>query len=191
MKRFFMVVVAILAVVFMQAPFAGTAEAARVAALPIQVDEAQVKRAADFTGYYWDIIIEKFPYPEYELMDDTKVAAAVPEEGLKTFDKTTLIDICNKADADIVVAMRLDKAEDRPIMFRREPTLETFMKGEFVGYNRLTDKYYARKIYEKGEIEEVLTLRTDWQQRVFAAELDRCLYRFLEEKKTKAKKNNK
>ena len=64
----------------------------------------------------------------------------------------------------------------------------SLLKGEFAGYNRLTGKYYVRKIYEKGEIEEVLTLRTDWQQRTFAAELKRCLYRFLEEKKTKIKK---
>ena len=188
MKKLVAFIFVLLAVLFMNAPFFGTAEAARVAALPIQVDESQVERAADFNGYYWDIIIEKFPYPEYELMDDEKVSVAVPEEGLKTFDKTTMMDVCNKTDADIVVAMRLDEIKERPLMFRREATLETFMKGEFVGYNRLTGKYYVRKIYEKGEIEEVLTVRTDWQQRVFAAELDRCLYRFLEEKKTKAKK---
>lgn len=188
MKRFFMFVVAILAVVFMQTPFAGTAEAARVAVVPIQVNDEQVERAADFNGYYWDIMIEKFPYPEYELMDDEKVAAVIPDEGLKSFDQATLKELCEKTDAEIVVAMRLDKVTEKPLNFRREPMLETFMKGEFAGYNRLTGKYYVRKIYEKGEMEEVLTLRTDWQQQTFAAELKRCLYRFLEEKKTKVKK---
>ena len=52
-------------------------------------------------------------------------------------------------------------------------------------------KFNLTAITEKDEIEEVLTLRTDWQQEVFASELERCLYRFLEEKKAKAKKAKK
>lgn len=187
MKRVFAFIFAVLSVVFMQVPFTGTAEASRVAVLPIEVDEAQVERAGDFNGYYWDIIIEKFKYPDYELIDDDKVSEVVPEEGLKVFDKNTLMAIADKTDAEIVVAMRLDKVSEKPLNFRREPTLETFMKGEFVGYNRLTGKYFNRKIYDKDEIEEVLTLRTDWQQQTFAAELKRSIYRFLEEKKTKKK----
>ena len=185
MKSIFRFMVAVVAVVFMQAPFTGTAEASRVAVVPFQADEAHVERAGDFNGYYWDIMVEKFQYPEYELMDDDKVMSVVPEEGLKAFDKETLMNIVDKTDAEIVVAMRLDEVTEKPMHFRREPTLETFMKGVFAGYNRLTGKYYIRKIYEKGEIEEVLTLRNDWQQQVFASELERCLYRFLEEKKTK------
>ena len=88
---------------------------------------------------------------------------------------------------DIVVAMKLDEIKENPLNFRREPTLETFMKGEYAGYNRLTDKYYYKKLYHKGEIEEVLTLRTDWQQRVFASELKRYLNRTMEDKKVKTK----
>lgn len=191
MKKTFTFIFAVLAVLFMHVSFIGTAEAARVAVVPIQINEQQVERSGDFNGYYWDIIIDKFKYPDYELMDDEKVAAAVPEEGLKVYDEATLKDVCEKSDAEIVVAMRLDEVRDKPIPFRREPALETFMKGEFVGYNRLTGKYFHRKIYEKGEIEEVLTLRTDWQQQTFAAELKRSIYRFLEEKKTKVKKKNK
>ena len=132
-------------------------------------------------------MIEKFQYPEYELLDDDKVQAAVPEDGLKTFDKATLKDIAEKVDAEIVVVMRLDKVEEHGLNFRREPTLETFMKGEFASYNRLTGKYFNNKIYDKGEIEEVLTLRTDWQQRTFSSELRRCLNRTVETKKTKPK----
>lgn len=188
MKKIFTFIFAVLTVLFIQAPFAGTAEASRVAVVPIQINEELVERAADFNGYYWDIMIEKFKYPEYELMDDEKVAAVVPDEGLTSYDQATLMNICEKADAEIVVAMRLDEVKETPLNFRREPTLETFMKGEFVGYNRLTGKYFHRKLYDKDEIEQVLTLRTDWQQKTFAAELKRCLYRFLEEKKTRVKK---
>ena len=187
MKKLFTFIFAILAVLFMNAPFIGTAEAARVAVVPIQINDELVERAADFNGYYWDIMIEKFKYPEYELMDDEKVAAVVPDEGLTSYDQATLMSVCEKADAEIVVAMRLDEIKERPLNFRREATLETFMKGEFASYNRITGKYYHKKMYIKGEIEEVLTLRTDWQQRTFAAELKRYINRAIEDNKAKNK----
>lgn len=188
MKRLFMFVVAILAVVFMQTPFSGTVEAARVAVVPIQINDELVERSADFNGYYWDIMIDKFKYPEYELMDDEKVAAVVPDEGLTSYDQATLMTICDKVDAEIVVAMRLDEVKETPLMFRREAALATFMKGEFASYNRITGNYFHKKMYIKGEIEEVLTLRTDWQQRTFASELKRYINRTIEDK-TKKKKS--
>ena len=186
MKKIFTFIFAVLAVMFMSGPFFGTAEAARVAVVPIQINEQLVERAADFNGYYWDIMIDKFKYPEYELMDDEKVSAVVPDEGLTSFDQATLTAICYKVDAEIVVAMRLDEIKETPLMFRREATLATFMKGEFASYNRITGNYFHNKMYNKGEIEEVLTLRTDWQQRTFASELKRYLNRTIEDK---AKKN--
>ena len=191
MKKLFIFIFAALAVLLMNVPFTGTAEASRVAVVPIQVNEELVPRAADFNGYYWDIMIEKFQYPEYELMDDEKVAAVVPDEGLTSYDQATLMNICEKAGAEIVVAMRLEEIRETPLNFRREPSIETFMKGEFAGYNRLTGKYYHKNMYIKGEIEQVLTLRTDWQQETFASELKRYINRTLEDKAKPKKKKAK
>lgn len=185
MKKLLVFLFSVLAVICMNLPLAGSAEAARVAVVPIQVNEAQVERAADFNGYYWDIMIDKFRYPEYELMDDEKVAAAVPDEGLASFDQAALTALCDKVDAEIVVAMRLDEIKETTLVFRREATLATFMKGEFASYNRITGKYYHKKMYIKGEIEEVLTLRTDWQQQTFASELKRYINRTIEDKTKK------
>jgi predicted GTPase len=187
MKRIFLFLMTVLTVVFMQVPFFGTAEAARVAVVPIQINDQLVERAADFNGYYWDIMIEKFKYPDYELMDDEKVAAVIQDEGLTSYDQATLMAICEKVDAEIVVAMRLDEVKETPIMFRREAALATFMKGEFASYNRITGNYFHKKMYIKGEIEEVLTLRTDWQQRTFASELKRYINRTIEDKAKKKK----
>ena len=187
MKKVFSFIFMALTVLLLASPLGGVAEAARVAVVPIQIDDQKVERAADFNGYYWDIMIEKFKYPDYELMDDEKVAAVIPDEGLISFDQATLTTICEKVDAEIVVAMRLDEIKETPLNFRREPTLETFMKGEFASYNRLTGKYYHKKMYIKGEIEEVLTLRTDWQQQTFASELKRYIHRTIEDKAKKKK----
>ena len=174
-----------LAVLFLNIALINQAEAARVAVVPIEIDEARVERANDFTGYYWDIVIEKFTYPEYELLDEEKVAVAVPEKGLQAFNKEALAQILDKTDSDIVVAMRLDRVEENPYPSFNEPMLECIMKGEFAGYNRITGKYYKNTIDYKDRIEEVLTLRNDWQQAVFASELKRFISRTLEVKKLK------
>ncbi len=188
MKRILTFIFAVLSAVLMTMPQTGTAEAARVAVVPIQINEKQVERAADFTGYYWDVIINKFQYPDYELMDDEKVANMISEGGLTSFDQGTMARLSETLGAEIVVAMKLDNVSERLIPFRKESTLATFLQGEFALYNRLTDKYYTRKIYRKGEIEEVLTLRNDWQQDAFVSELNRCIYRAMEEKKSKKNK---
>ena len=63
--------------------------------------------------------------------------------------------------------MKLDEVSQRMLNFRREQAIETFMQGEYASYNRLSDNYFHKKIYEKGEVLEVLTLRNDWQQSTF------------------------
>ena len=191
MKKVFAFILAVLAVVFVNGPVIGTAEAARVAVIPIQIDETKVERSADFNGYYWDIMIEKFKYPEYELMDDEKVDAVVPEQGLTSYDKATLQNIAEKLDAEVVVAMKLDNVFERPLNMRREPYLECNMRGEYAGYNRLTGKYYYKKLYYIEEIEEVLTLKNDWQQNAFASNLRRYINRTIEVKKKQSKKDRK
>jgi len=163
-----------------------TADAARVAVLPLQFSDDAMERASDFTSYYWDIMVEKLQYPDYELMDDDKVAAKLPEEGLKSFDKATLMDVANKTDADIVIAMRLDKLEERSDFFTTiEPMRRFTMKGEYAGYNRLTGVYYHKNIFEKYSEEEPLTLKNDFQQMTFEDITKRYLYRTLKDNKKK------
>ena len=181
-KRIFAFVFAVLAVLVMQVPFSGMAEAARVAVAPIEINDARVARASDFNNYYWDIMIDKFRYPEYDLIDESKMEAVVPYDGMKNFDQKTLADICNKTDAEIVVAMRLDDVHSRVDRARHDPRTKCYMKGLFVGYNRLTGKYYCKKINYYGEIETVLTLKNDWQQDAFTSTLKRCLNQMAEAK---------
>ena len=189
MKRIVAFIFSVLAVLFMNMPFSGRAEAAYVAVIPIDINVDQVERATDFNGYYWDIMVDRFKYPEYELLDDEKVAAVIPEEGLKSYDKETLAKIADQVGAQIVVAMSLDKVKEYPKTFMREPAVECFMQGQLATLNTITDKYYYKKIYYKDQMEEVLTLRTDWQQNAFADFLRRGINRTLEDNKKKVKFN--
>ena len=182
MRRWFAFTAVVFALLFMQVSLSGIAEAARVAVAPIQFNESRVERVSDFSSYYWDIMIERFRYPDYELLDDEKVETVIPEEGLESFDQKTLAAICEKTDAEIIVAMCLDDVHAKVGRARHDPRTKCYMKGEFAGYNRLTGKYYYKKINYNGEIETVLTLRNDWQRDAFASTLKRCLNRMLEGK---------
>ena len=182
MKRIFAFVFAALALLVLQVPLSSTAEAARVAVAPIEINDAKVARASDFNNYYWDIMIDKFRYPEYDLIDETKMEAVIPYDGMKNFDQKTLADICNKTDAEIVVAMRLDDVHSKVDRSHREPKTKCYMKGLFAGYNRLTGKYYLKKINYNNEMETVLTLKNDWQYNAFSSTLKRCLNQMLEAK---------
>jgi hypothetical protein len=188
MKKLFAFMIALVSVFLVNMPFSGTAEAAYVAVVPIDIDVDKVERAADFNGYYWDMIIERFQYPEYELLDDEKVSAVLPDEGLKSFDQASLMDIAQKVSAEVVIAMRITEVKELPKTFLREPAVQCIMKGELATYNRLTGKYYYKKINYNEQIEAVLTVRTDWQQKAFADFLRRGINRTLEVKNKKIMK---
>ena len=182
MKKILTLVFALLTVLFVNLSFLGTAEAARVAVLPLQLGDAVLERASDFTSYYWDIMVDKFKYPEYELMDDDKIAEALHDEELKSFDKASLMSVADRTNSEIVVVMRLDKLDEESDYFRTEPVKIFRMNGEYAGYNRLTGKYYNKKFHEKYEMPDELTLKNDWQQMTFAQLTKSYVYRTMKGK---------
>jgi hypothetical protein len=159
----------------MNIPFTGTVEAARVAVVPIQIDEKQVEKASDFTTYYWDVMVEMFKYPEYDLMDDDKVSEVLPEAGLSSFDQATLKDLVKKTDSEIVVAMRLNSVEIDEDNFAEEPIAKVYVRGEFASYNRLTGKYLLKKFTLREEVEPELLFKVDYPQRMFTSSLRRYI----------------
>lgn len=184
MKKLLSFVCALLMAMAVNMSFSVTAEAARVAVLPLQFKDLNMERAGDFTTYYWDIMVNKFKYPDYEMMDDEKVAAAVPGEELKSFDKASLMEVAEKADADIVVVMRLDDVDEKDDYMNMNETMKRFrLEGEYAGYNRLTGTYYHKKIFEHYSVEADLAFKNDYQQMTFVDITKRYVYRTVKEKK--------
>lgn len=177
MKKILILLMGMLSFLCVNTLHLGTAEAARVAVLPLQVDETKIERAADFTSYYWDIMVDGFQYPDYELMDDEKILDALPEAGLKSFDKDTMIRFAASVDAEIVVAMRLDKLSEEAKYIGLEHSVKYRIDGEFASYNRLTDKYFKKKFHEDYQVDDGLTFRNDWQQMMFEDITKRYVYR--------------
>ena len=185
MRKAFLLLCMSLMMIFAHFPFTGVAEASRVAVVPIQFNEKEVERTSDFTSYYWDIMIEMFKYPEYDLLDEEAVSNVLPEQGLSSFDQATLKDIVNKTDSEIVVAMRLDSITIDDDSFAYEPISKVFVKGEYASYNRLTDKYYLKKFNLREEVEPELLFKVDYAQRMFAANLRRCIRKTADMKSKK------
>jgi len=168
-----------------QTSFTGTAEAARVAVAPLQIDDQKIERASDFITFYWDVMVEKFQFPDYELMDDNVVSAVIPENGLSDFDEKTLKKFATDADAEIAVAMRLDSVEVDEDSFALEPVVKVIVKGDYASYNRLTGKYFRRKFSQREEVEPELAFKVDYPQRIFCSSLRRYINQTVKMKSAK------
>ena len=105
MKKIVAFLFAVMAVVLLNTPLTGTAKAAKVAVVPIQVNEQEVERAGDFNSYYWDIIINKLEYPEFELLDEDVINVTLKKhikdsDTMVSFIKS--LTIANQTDLDSV-----------------------------------------------------------------------------------------
>ena len=91
----------------------------------------------------------------------------------------TLEKIAKDGDVDIVIAVQLDKLDDRAIDSSEERKLQIDLQGYAVAYNKLTGKAYEHRIYSDKTIPEALTSRWDWTHEEFGRavriEVDRAL----------------
>ncbi|XOQ53396.1 MAG: Lipoprotein [Succiniclasticum sp.] len=182
MKKILMLMMAVLSVFCLTTGFTGKAEAAKVAVLPIQLNEEKVERASDWNSWYWDIIVDRFHYPDFELIDDTSISQVVPESGLTSYDKETLMSVASQLGADVVVAMRIDNVHEKFYNFRTESMIGMTVEGQFASYNGVTGKYYDKKINSYDETEDVYLTKTDWQARWMQSNLNRYINRTIETK---------
>lgn len=174
MKKILSLVLGLVAAVCFMLPVVNTAEAARVAIIPLQQtfktpeETENNSNTSDYSIMYWDLIVEKFKFPAFDLVNDDTVGKALPAGYLQSYDKATLEKIATDTEADIVIAMRLDQLDSKPLAFHFEPTMRQIMKGEYASLNKVTGKYFHKKIDEQNDVEEVLTARGNWKHELFS-----------------------
>ena len=117
---------------------------------------------------YMEEIMDMFKFPEFDMLAEDVVEKAVGVKDISDFSKANLERIAGETGADIVIAMSLDKLDDKALFPRREPTLKLDMSGEFAFLNKVTGRYYVKKYSDDMEIEEALTVRSDWKSEEFA-----------------------
>ncbi|WP_443935752.1 hypothetical protein [Phascolarctobacterium faecium] len=159
-----LMMLSVLAVCF-ALPVAGKAEAAKMAVVPLT---NHVEENTTASMIYMDEVMAMFKFPEFDMVADDVVEKAVGTTDMVDFSKANLERIARESGADIVVAMSLDTLDDKALFPRREPTLKLDMSGEFAFLNKVTGRYYAKKYSDDMEIEEALTVRSDWKSEEFA-----------------------
>lgn len=106
------------------------------------------------------------------VINDAKIGNKVPSAA-------TLEKIAKDGDVDIVIAVQLDKLDDKAIDSSEERKLQIDLQGYAVAYNKLTGKAYEHRIYSDKTIPEALTSRWDWTHEEFGRavriEVDRAL----------------
>ena len=183
MKKLLGLLVTVFALLFTLGPNMNTAEAARVAVLPLQLDnlkqDSEDVGKHDYSSLYWDEATDLFKFPSFDLMGDDEVQKVLPAEGLKDYSQATLKDLANKLECDIVFVMKMDELTSKGQSWLREPTEILFMGGEVAYYNRISGKYKRDKIYEKNEVEEALLVRGDWRAEMFSKVTRRYMQRAM------------
>ncbi len=165
MKKFMnFVLMAVLAICFVL-PAAGKAEAAKLAVIPLanHVEDNTTARMI-----YMVEIMDMFKFPEFDMVAEDVVDKAVGARDISDFSKANLERIARETGSDIVIAMSLDKLDDKVLFPRREPTLKLDMSGQFAFLNKVTGRYYVKKYSGDTEVEEALTVRSDWKSEEFA-----------------------
>lgn len=144
-------------------PLGGKAEAAKIAVVPLANNVA----GDDMGGtIYMQEALALFRYPEFDLLGDDVVIAAVGEKGLTDYSKASFQKVAQATGADIVVAMQLDKLDAKRMPQRKEATLKMDLRGKFASLDTLTGAYYYKDLRDSRTIEEAVTVRGDWKHEV-------------------------
>ena len=144
-------------------PLGGKAEAAKVAVVPLANHVAGDELAGTI---YMQEALALFRYPEFDLLGDDVVIAAVGENGLADYSKAALQKVAQATGAEIVVAMQLDKLDAKRMPQRKEATLKMDLRGKFASLDTLTGAYYYKDLRDSRTIEEAVTVRGDWKHEV-------------------------
>ncbi|MCD7874324.1 MAG: hypothetical protein LUH17_05015 [Acidaminococcaceae bacterium] len=144
MKKFMnFVLMAVLTVCFVLPAAGGKAEAAKLAVVPLA---NHVEDNTTASMIYMEELMDMFKFPEFDMLAEDVVEKAVGAKDISDFSKANLERIARETGADIVIAMSLDKLDDKILFPRREPTLQLDMSGEFAFLNKVTGRYYTKNI---------------------------------------------
>lgn len=165
MKKFLnFALMAVLAVVC-ALPLAGKAEAAKIAVVPLA---SNVENNTTLGVIYMEEVMNLFKFPDFDMVSEEDVDKAVGAKAISDFSQANLERIARETNADIVVAMSVDKFEDKSLFPRQEPTLQLELNGQFAFLNKITGKYFSKNYLNDTQIEEALTVRGDWKSEEFS-----------------------
>ncbi len=161
-------------------PCFGAAEAASVALLPL-INNVQGGDELANQVFYKNAMAVLNSKKGFVMVENDKLTAAIDaaKVGSKVPSEAAMAKIAKDGDVDIVIAIQLDKLDDKVIDSSEERKLQLDLQGYAVAYNRLTGQAYQHRIYSDKTIPEALSSRWDWTHEEFGrtvrVEIDRAL----------------
>ena len=157
-------------------PCFGAAEAASVALLPL-INNVEGGDELANQVFYKNALAVLNSKKGFVVVENDKLTAVINDA--KVGNKVPSAAIAKDGDVDIVIAVQLDKLDDKAIDSSEERKLQIDLQGYAVAYNKLTGKAYEHRIYSDKTIPEALTSRWDWTHEEFGRavriEVDRAL----------------
>ena len=161
-------------------PCFGAAEAASVALLPL-INNVEGGDELASQVFYKNALSVLNSKKGFVVVENDKLTAVIDAAkiGNKVPSAATLEKIAKDGNVDIVIAVQLDKLDDKALDSSEERRLQIDLQGYAVAYNKLTGKAYEHRIYSDKTIPEALTSRWDWTHEEFGRavriEVDRAL----------------
>ena len=129
-------------------PCFGAAEAASVALLPL-INNVEGGDELASQVFYKNALSVLNSKKGFVVVENDKLTAVIDAAkiGNKVPSAATLEKIAKDGDVDIVIAVQLDKLDDKAIDSSEERRLQIDLQGYAVAYNKLTGKAYEHRIY--------------------------------------------
>jgi hypothetical protein len=159
------------------------AEAANIALIPL-INNIEGDQVANQI-FYKAAINAINAQTGFMIVENDKLTAAIEAANINGAvpSKDVLAKIAKEGEADIVIAMQLDKLSDRTLYASEENKVQLSLEGRAVSYNKLTGEFYQHRIYDDKTIPEALTTRWDWTHEEWGRNVRAEINRILKVKK--------
>lgn len=170
MKAFMRYLLLALVVIGFTVPAFSKAEAAKVAVLPL----ATVEEDAAARRVWIEETMKFFQFPEFDMVDDTALEAALAEENYAVVGKqgpneAMLKRIMAKTGADMAVMMTVDELTLEPLT--NGPTREDYVrltqKTRTMLVNGITGKVNAHRVNDYDDVEYAVVVRSPYMHDQF------------------------
>lgn len=167
MHKLLRLLVLTLAIIGFTLPAFGTAEAARIAVLPIVTNENEENNAV--SRRVWnEVCMSQFKFPEFDMVDDTDLTLVLDEVNYNAVAKdgvneALMRQIMAKTNADMAVMMVMDELILEPVQaISMDDVYRFHQKGHIMLINNITKQVRTDRINETDEMNYAVTVRGDF-----------------------------
>lgn len=167
MHKLLRLLVLTFAIIGFTLPAFGTAEAARIAVLPIVTNEDEEQSAV--SRRVWnEVCMSRFKFPEFDMVDDTDLSIVLEGLNYNTVAKdgvneALMRQVMAKTNADMAVMMVMDELSLEPVVpYTKEDLYRLTQKGNIMLVNNISKQVKSDRINDTDDYDYAVTIRGDF-----------------------------